>query len=72
MMLLEAAFRMDENVTFVSIIIDEINDRANEKVEHPLIIEENDEWVIDEEFRDEIEHILKHPGYLNNSHNDWE
>ena len=64
---LEAIFRQDENVTFANNIIDIINDRANEKVEHPLIIEENDQWIIDEEFRDEIEHILKHPEYLSNS-----
>lgn len=64
---LEAIFKQDEHVTFVNNIIDRINDRANEKVEHPLIIEENEQWIIDEEFRDEIEHILKHPEYLSNS-----
>lgn len=64
---LEAIFKQDEHVTFVNNIIDKINDRANEKVEHPLIIEENEQWIIDEEFRDEIEHILKHPEYLSNS-----
>ncbi len=64
---LEAIFKQDEHVTFVNNIIDKINDRANEKVEHPLIIEENEQWIIDEEFRDEIEHILKHPEYFSNS-----
>ncbi len=64
---LEAIFKQDEHVTFVNNVIDKINDRANEKVEHPLIIEENEQWIIDEEFRDEIEHILKHPEYLSNS-----
>ena len=64
---LEAIFKGDEHVTFANNIIDIINDRANEKVENPLIIEENDQWIIEEEFRDEIEHILKHPEYLSNS-----
>lgn len=64
---LEAIFKQDEHVTFVNNVIDKINDRANEMVEHPLIIEENEQWIIDEEFRDEIEHILKHPEYLSNS-----
>ena len=64
---LEAIFRGDENVTFANNIIDTINDRANETVEHPIIIEENDQWIIDEEFRDEIAHILKHPEYLTES-----
>jgi hypothetical protein len=64
---LEAIFKQDEQFTFVNNIIDKINDRANEKVEHPLIIEENEQWIIDEEFRDEIEHILNHPEYVSNS-----
>lgn len=67
---LEAIFRHDKNVTFVNNIIDKINDRANDEIDHPLIIEDGDRWIVDEEFRDEIEHILKHPGYLSNSRKD--
>lgn len=67
--MLEAIFRQAEHVTFANNIIDIINDRANEQIENPLISEEGEWWIIEEEFRDEIEHILKHPGYLNHSQN---
>ena len=60
---LEASFKQDEAFTFANNIIDLINDRANELIDHPLIIEEAGQWVIEEEFRDEIEHILQHQDY---------
>ncbi len=66
---LEAIFRQDKHVTFVNNIIEEINDRANEEIDNPLVTEEEGWWIIEEEFRDEIEHILKHPGYLNHKQN---
>ena len=63
--MLEAAFQQDENFTFANNIIDEINDRAIDQIENSLIYEEDDRWVIEPEFRDEIAHILRHPNYLN-------
>ena len=61
---LEAEFKLGENFTFANNIIDEINDRAIDQIENSLIIEEDDQWVIEPEFRDEIAHILRHPDYL--------
>ena len=63
--MLEASFVEDGDFTFANNIIDEINDRAYDHIDHPLIIEDGGRWVIEDEFRDEITHILQHADYLN-------
>jgi len=50
---------------FVNVIIDEINDRAFDEIGDSLLFEEDDQWVVLEEYRDEIEYILAHPDYQN-------
>ena len=49
---------------FISVIIDEINHNALEEIGDNLILEEDGLLVVLEDYRDEIEHILKHPEYL--------
>ena len=56
---LESAFKGE----FVSVIMEGINERAYEAIGDSLIFEEDDRWIIDEGYRDEIEHILNHPDY---------
>ena len=56
---LEAAFKGE----FVNVIIDDINERAYEEIGDSLIVEEGDQWVIDEGYRDEIEYILNRSDY---------
>lgn len=67
---LEARFKQDGEFTFANNIIDLINDRANEQIGDPLIVEEGDQWVIDEEFRDEIQHVFAHPDYAKQAQSD--
>ena len=49
---------------FINVIIDEINSIALEEIGDTLIFEEDGLWVVLDEYRDEVEHILQHPEYL--------
>lgn len=48
---------------FANVIIDEINEAAMDEIGDSLVFEEDDIWVIVEEYRDEIQYILEHPEY---------
>lgn len=48
---------------FANVIIDEINEAAMDEIGDSLVFEEDDAWVIIEEYRDEIQYILEHPEY---------
>jgi hypothetical protein len=48
---------------FLSVELDKINEVAYESIGDSLIFEENGELVVAEDYRDEIEYILKHPDY---------
>jgi hypothetical protein len=48
---------------FANVIIDEINEAAIDQIGDSLIFEEDNNWVILEEYRDEVQYILEHPEY---------
>jgi hypothetical protein len=48
---------------FVNAVLDQINERAFQHLGDKLIVYEGDTWVVAEDFRDEIGHILNHPDY---------
>ncbi|MCB0124460.1 MAG: TerB N-terminal domain-containing protein, partial [Caldilineaceae bacterium] len=50
---------------FSSVTLDSINERALEQLGDALIFEEGLEWVVAEDYRDELRYILEHPAYLN-------
>lgn len=49
---------------FANVVIDEINESAMDEIGDSLIFEEDNNWIILEEYRDEIQYILEHPEYL--------
>ena len=50
---------------FISTIFDDLNDRAHDHIGENLISLEDSVWVVEEDFRDEVEHILSHPDFEN-------
>ena len=60
---LKTAFRRDASVTFVNVIMDDINERAQAEINDNLMFEEDGRWEILEDYRDEIEYILTHSEY---------
>lgn len=54
--------------SFLNAIIDQINDRAFTELGDNLIFSEEPLWVVAEDYRDEISHILEHPDYFNKAH----
>ncbi len=50
---------------FVTVALDRINERAIEQLGDALIFADNHQWVIAEDYRDEISYILEHPAYQN-------
>ena len=57
---LKDVFEDDKNV-FVRVIIDDINDRAQDEMDDNLLEFEGGRWEIHEDYRDAIETILAHP-----------
>ena len=57
---LESAFEGQ----FVNTVFDELNERAHNQIDENLICEEGSIWVVEEDYRDEIEYILQHPDFL--------
>ena len=57
---LKDVFEDDKNV-FVRVIIDDINDRAQDEMDDNLLEFESGRWEIHEDYRDAIETILAHP-----------
>ncbi|MCB0210615.1 MAG: hypothetical protein KDJ52_14850, partial [Anaerolineae bacterium] len=51
------------NNQFANVIIDQINEKSFDEIGDALIFEENETWVVVEDYRDEIEYILEHPEY---------
>jgi len=49
---------------FINVTIDHINEIAYEELGDALLFDEGDVWVVAEDYRDEIGHILDHPDYL--------
>jgi hypothetical protein len=48
---------------FVSVLYDQINERALTELGDALIFIEGDEWVVAEDYRDEITYLLDHPDF---------
>ena len=48
---------------FVSTIFDELNERAHDFIDENLVSIEGSMWVVEEDYRDEIEYILEHPDF---------
>lgn len=46
---------------FLNVVLDELNEVANEQLGCSLVIEENGVWVVEEDYRDEVEFLLKQP-----------
>ena len=57
---LKDVFEDDKNV-FVRVIIDDINDRAQDKMDDNLLEFEGGRWEIHEDYRDAIETVLAYP-----------
>ncbi len=57
---LESAFKGQ----FVNLIFEEINERAHDNIDENVIFDEDGQWVIHEDYRDEIEYIITHKEYL--------
>lgn len=57
---LKDVFEDDKNV-FVAVIIDDINDRAQDEIDDNLLELEDGRWEIHEDYRDAIETVLAHP-----------
>jgi len=48
---------------FLNVIFDQINEKAYEQLDNAVLYEENDLWVVEEDYTDEIDYILTHPEY---------
>ena len=57
---LKDVFEDDKNV-FVAVIIDDINDRAQDEMDDNLLELEDGRWEIHEDYREAIETVLAHP-----------
>ena len=57
---LKDVFEDDKNV-FVDVIIDDINDRAQDEMDDNLLEFESGRWEIHEDYRDAVETVLAHP-----------
>lgn len=51
---------------FVNLVYDRVNERAVTEIGDALIFVEGDEWVVAEDYRDEIAYILEHPDFVEN------
>ena len=49
---------------FINVTIDHINEISYGELGDALLFDEGDLWVVTEDYRDEIVHILDHPDYL--------
>jgi hypothetical protein len=56
--------------TFVNVIFDSMNERAYDILGDALIFAEGEEWVVADDYRDEIAYILDHPDYQREHHSD--
>ena len=52
---------------FVNVIFDRINEAAFEVLGSALLFDEAGQWVVAEDYRDEIAYILDHPDYRSNN-----
>lgn len=46
---------------FANVVIDQINETAMDEIGDALLYQEDGQWIVLEEYRDEIQHILDHP-----------
>jgi hypothetical protein len=58
-----ATLPLTGNNQFVSLLFDRINERALAQLGDALLFIESDEWVVAEDYRDEIAYLLDHPDF---------
>lgn len=51
------------DTAFINVLFDQLNEAAYEALGDALLFSEGDEWVVAEDYRDEIAYILDHPDY---------